>query len=177
MSFSGPCDFVQKELSFSPTKLVMQNDGNLVIQDGILQWSTNTTSPGAYFILQDDGSLVVYSYAGKPLKIIYNPLDQFSPFEPGRPFPPGRPPYQYPWNNDAEYKRLSVDNDWLKIKLLQTFFVDYERTKRMKHMILYSAITGHLIWRKRCRSANAETDVYLYRWSTCVTLIGSVAPK
>ena len=74
----------------------MQNDGNLVIQDGILQWSTNTTSPGAYFILQDDGSLVVYSYAGKPLKIIYNPLDHFSPFEPGRPFPPGRPPYQYP---------------------------------------------------------------------------------
>ena len=45
-------------------------------------------------------------------------------------------------------------------------FMDDQGTKRVKRMTLYSAITSQLIWQKKCGSANAETDVYLYRWST-----------
>ena len=44
--------------------------------------------------------------------------------------------------------------------------MDDEGTKHVKRMTLYSAITSQLIRQKRCQSANAETDVYLYRWST-----------
>ena len=55
-----------------------------------------------------------------------------------------------------------------------TIFMDAERTKSMRRMILYSAITGHFIQQKRRQFANEETDVYLYRWSTCVTSISSI---
>ena len=41
-----------------------------------------------------------------------------------------------------------------------------EGTKSVRWIILYSAIIGHFIWQMRCRSMNAETDVYLHRWST-----------
>ena len=44
--------------------------------------------------------------------------------------------------------------------------MDLEGTKSVRQMILYSAITGHFIRQKRRRSANAEMDVYLRRWST-----------
>ena len=47
-----------------------------------------------------------------------------------------------------------------------TIFMDAERTKSMRRMILYSAITGHFIQQKRRQSLNAETDVYLNRWLT-----------
>ena len=49
-----------------------------------------------------------------------------------------------------------------------------EGIKCVKQMILYSAITGHFIQQKRRQFANEETDVYLYRWSTCVTSISSI---
>ena len=49
-------------------------------------------------------------------------------------------------------------------------FVDDEGTKRIKHMILYSAITDQFIPQKRRRSAAEETDVQLYRWSTDVNI-------
>ena len=48
----------------------------------------------------------------------------------------------------------------------QNIFVDDEGPKRVTQMILNSAITVQFIWQKRRQSATAETDVYLYRWST-----------
>ena len=44
--------------------------------------------------------------------------------------------------------------------------MDDEGTKCVKQMILYSEIIGQFMWQKRCQFTNAETDVYLYRWST-----------
>jgi len=51
-------------------KLVMQEDGNLVIYsaDGKALWSTGTYgNPGAYKVMQSDGNLVIYSKDGKAL--------------------------------------------------------------------------------------------------------------
>ena len=49
--------------------------------------------------------------------------------------------------------------------------MDDEGMKCMKWMILYSAITGQFIPKKRHLSEAAqETDVQLYRWSTDVNI-------
>ncbi|RTZ89777.1 MAG: lectin [Deltaproteobacteria bacterium] len=55
---SGPVD-----------KLLMQQDGNLVLyHGGKAKWSTGTNgNPGAYFIMQNDGNAVVYSKNNKAL--------------------------------------------------------------------------------------------------------------
>jgi len=55
---SGPVD-----------RLIMQQDGNLVLyHGGNAKWSTGTNgNPGAYFIIQNDGNAVVYSKHNKPL--------------------------------------------------------------------------------------------------------------
>ncbi len=51
------------------TKLLMQQDGNLVLyHNGKARWSTGTNgNPGAYFVMQNDGNAVVYSQNNKPL--------------------------------------------------------------------------------------------------------------
>ncbi|MFE4630893.1 hypothetical protein [Streptomyces mirabilis] len=54
------------------TRLVMQNDGNLVMyrkRDGAAIWSSRTSGhPGAYAIMQTDGNLVIYTSTGGPGK-------------------------------------------------------------------------------------------------------------
>ncbi len=48
----------------------MQNDGNLVLYDGVNghYWDTMTyNNTGAYMIMQDDGNLKVWSASGTPL--------------------------------------------------------------------------------------------------------------
>ena len=51
------------------TKLLMQQDGNLVLyHNGKARWSTGTNGhPGAYFVIQNDGNAVVYSKHNKAL--------------------------------------------------------------------------------------------------------------
>ncbi|WP_212907941.1 hypothetical protein [Streptomyces sp. TS71-3] len=50
-------------------RMVMQGNGNLVIQDenGRTRWSTHTSGTGNRAVFQSDGNLVVYSSANAPL--------------------------------------------------------------------------------------------------------------
>lgn len=57
-------------LGGEPERVIMQNDGNLVVYaaGGRPLWATGTEpSPGARLLLQDDGNLVVYAADGRPL--------------------------------------------------------------------------------------------------------------
>lgn len=55
----------------SPRRLVMQNDGNLVIYDvyGRPTWASRTDNKGAKphrLVMQDDGNLVIYDGNNRP---------------------------------------------------------------------------------------------------------------
>lgn len=63
----GSGQFVQ----WGKAKLIMQNDGNLVLYDENRQprWDSGTwNSPGAFMVFQEDGNLVIYNRDGFAIK-------------------------------------------------------------------------------------------------------------
>lgn len=62
-------------IEIEPYYLVMQNDGNLVIQQNdVIIWQTNTKGKGfpPYFlVMQSDGNLVIYYDKNKPIWSIW----------------------------------------------------------------------------------------------------------
>ncbi|MER6377826.1 hypothetical protein ABT255_58600 [Streptomyces mirabilis] len=50
-------------------RITMRSEGDLVISDenGVVRWSSHTSSSGAHAVFQGDGNLVIYSTAGKTL--------------------------------------------------------------------------------------------------------------
>ena len=57
-----------------PGTFVMQSDGNLVLRDGrnVIRWQSGTAgNPGAYFGVQGDGNLVIFSATGTPIWAAY----------------------------------------------------------------------------------------------------------
>ena len=74
---------------------------------------------------------------------------------------------------------FNISFTWLNLVRFQIPFVRFQLSQiqfcgrwqnAWNEWYYNSAITGQFIRRKRCQSTNAETDVYLFRWSTDVNI-------
>lgn len=66
-------------------RLVMQEDGNLVLYGNGVRWASSTFgNPGAFAVMQDDRNFVIYSAAGRPLWMTGGACSVSSAYDPHR---------------------------------------------------------------------------------------------